>query len=87
MRHGIAIRKLFREGFTRVTSMSEVNAALEHPVYNYKVVRQFAIMTVVWGIVGMFVGVYIAAELVWPALNSTCPGPASDACGRCTRTR
>jgi cytochrome c oxidase cbb3-type subunit 1 len=53
--------------------MSEVNAALEHPVYNYKVVRQFAIMTVVWGIVGMFVGVYIAAELVWPALNLNLP--------------
>ena len=26
--------------------------------YNYKVVRQFAVMTVVWGIVGMLVGVY-----------------------------
>ncbi len=37
--------------------------------YNYKVVRQFAIMTVVWGIVGMLVGVFIAAELVWPELN------------------
>ncbi len=37
--------------------------------YNYKVVRQFAIMTVVWGIVGMLVGVYIAAEMVWPVLN------------------
>ena len=38
-------------------------AATEHPVYNYKVVRQFAIMTVVWGIVGMLVGVLIAAQL------------------------
>ena len=37
--------------------------------YNYKVVRQFAIMTVVWGIVGMLVGVIIAAQLVWPELN------------------
>lgn len=37
--------------------------------YNYKVVRQFAIMTVVWGIVGMAVGVLIAAQLVWPELN------------------
>ncbi len=37
--------------------------------YNYKVVRQFAIMTVVWGIVGMAVGVLIAAQLVWPQLN------------------
>ncbi|TGD74561.1 cytochrome-c oxidase, cbb3-type subunit I [Mangrovimicrobium sediminis] len=49
--------------------MSELNAALEHPTYNYKVVRQFAIMTVVWGIVGMLVGVLIAAQLAWPQLN------------------
>ncbi|MEL7044487.1 MAG: cytochrome-c oxidase, cbb3-type subunit I [Pseudomonadota bacterium] len=53
--------------------MSELNAALEHPVYNYKVVRQFAVMTVVWGIVGMLVGVLIAAQLVWPALNFDVP--------------
>ena len=37
--------------------------------YNDKVVRQFAVMTVVWGIVGMLVGVLIAAQLYWPALN------------------
>jgi len=37
--------------------------------YNYKVVRQFAIMTVIWGVVGMAVGVLIAAQLLWPALN------------------
>jgi cytochrome c oxidase cbb3-type subunit 1 len=37
--------------------------------YNDGVVRQFAIMTVVWGIVGMAVGVLIAAQLLWPALN------------------
>jgi len=37
--------------------------------YNDKVVRQLSIMTVVWGIVGMLVGVIIAAQLVWPALN------------------
>ena len=37
--------------------------------YNDKVVRQFAVMTVVWGIVGMLVGVIIAAQLVWPELN------------------
>ena len=35
----------------------------ETMTYNYKVVRQFAIMTVVWGIVGMLVGVFIAAEM------------------------
>ena len=37
--------------------------------YNYKVVRQFAVMTVVWGVIGMLVGVTIAAQLVWPDLN------------------
>ncbi|MBK9217162.1 MAG: cytochrome-c oxidase, cbb3-type subunit I [Uliginosibacterium sp.] len=37
--------------------------------YDYAVVRKFAIMTVVWGIVGMLVGVIIAAQLVWPQLN------------------
>ncbi len=37
--------------------------------YNYKVVRQFTIATVVWGVVGMLVGVFIAAQLLWPELN------------------
>jgi cytochrome c oxidase cbb3-type subunit I len=37
--------------------------------YNDKVVLQFAIMTVVWGIVGMLVGVFIAAQLIWPGLG------------------
>ena len=46
-----------------------MSTATEQPTYNYKVVRQFAIMTVVWGIVGMSVGVLIAAQLVWPSLN------------------
>ena len=41
--------------------------------YNYKVVRQFAIMTVVWGVVGMLVGVLIAAQLIWPELNFDTP--------------
>ncbi|UCG71437.1 MAG: cytochrome-c oxidase, cbb3-type subunit I [Chromatiales bacterium] len=41
--------------------------------YNDGVVRQFAVMTVVWGIVGMLVGVIIAAQLMWPALNFDVP--------------
>ncbi|SMF04144.1 cytochrome c oxidase cbb3-type subunit 1 [Alteromonadaceae bacterium Bs31] len=43
--------------------------ATQQPAYNYKVVRQFAIMTIVWGIVGMAVGVLLAAQLMWPELN------------------
>ena len=41
--------------------------------YNDRVVRQFALMTIVWGIVGMTVGVLIAAQLIWPALNFDLP--------------
>jgi cytochrome c oxidase cbb3-type subunit 1 len=37
--------------------------------YNYDIVRKFTIMTLVWGAIGMFVGVYIASELAWPWLN------------------
>ncbi len=50
-----------------------MSTAIEHSTYNYKVVRQFAIMTVVWGIVGMLVGVWIAAQLAWPILNLDLP--------------
>ncbi|MFH7346966.1 cbb3-type cytochrome c oxidase subunit I, partial [Pseudomonas syringae group genomosp. 7] len=37
--------------------------------YNYTVVRQFAFMTLVWGVIGMSLGVFIASLLVWPGLN------------------
>jgi cytochrome c oxidase cbb3-type subunit 1 len=36
--------------------------------YNDKVVHQFAVVTVIWGIIGMVVGVLIAAQLYWPDL-------------------
>ena len=48
---------------------------METQTYNYKVVRQFAVMTVIWGIVGMLVGVLIAAQLRWPVLNLDFIGP------------
>jgi cytochrome c oxidase cbb3-type subunit 1 len=41
--------------------------------YNDRVVRQFAWMTVIWGIVGMLVGVFIAAQLIWPSLGWEIP--------------
>ena len=47
--------------------------SLEHPEYNYKVVRQFTVMTVIWGVIGMAVGLFIAAQLAWPALNFDTP--------------
>jgi cytochrome c oxidase cbb3-type subunit 1 len=49
----------------------EQSQAVVH--YEDTVVRRFAVMTVVWGIVGMLVGVWIAAELLWPQLNMDIP--------------
>jgi cytochrome c oxidase cbb3-type subunit 1 len=46
---------------------------MSESTYFDKVVRQFSIMTIVWGLVGMAVGVLIAAQLAWPALNFDLP--------------
>ena len=56
--------------FSGVPEMSASDAVV---AYNDKVVRQFALMTVVWGVVGMLVGVIIAAQLLFPALNFDLP--------------
>lgn len=40
--------------------------ALEQFEYDNKVVRNFAVATVVWGIVGFIVGLIVALKLVWP---------------------
>jgi cytochrome c oxidase cbb3-type subunit 1 len=42
-------------------------------MYNDTVVRQFSIMAVIWGVVGMLVGVIIAAQLYIPELNLGLP--------------
>ena len=44
-------------------------AASHATQYNDKIVRQFAVMAVVWGVVSMLVGVFIAAQMAWPELN------------------
>jgi cytochrome c oxidase cbb3-type subunit I len=41
--------------------------------YNYKVVKQFAVATVIWGVVGMLVGVIIAAQLAFPEILPSVP--------------
>ena len=45
------------------------NAMQAHD-YDYDVVRLFALATVFWGVVGMLVGVILALQLVFPALNT-----------------
>ncbi len=41
--------------------------------YNDRVVLQFSLATVLWGVVGMAVGVLLAAQMYWPALNFDVP--------------
>ena len=43
------------------------------PVYYDTPVRLFSLAAVLWGIVGMLVGVIIAAQLAWPELNFGIP--------------
>lgn len=43
----------------------------DEDIYSYKVIKQLVLMTIIWGILGMAVGVFIAAELVWPDLNGS----------------
>jgi len=42
-------------------------------VYDDSPVRWFALAAVLWGVVGMLVGVVIAAQLAWPGLNFGIP--------------
>ncbi|MEC7121086.1 MAG: cytochrome-c oxidase, cbb3-type subunit I [Pseudomonadota bacterium] len=49
--------------------MSHPSSSLAPIKYETELVRLFTIMTVVWGIVGMGLGVFIASQLAWPALN------------------
>jgi cytochrome c oxidase cbb3-type subunit 1 len=56
---GVRLRRLEKSGMTET--------------YNDRVVRQFAVMTIVWGVVGMLVGVLIAAQMAWPQLNFDIP--------------
>ena len=42
---------------------------LEKFSYDNKTVRNFAIATIVWGLIGMTVGLVIALQLIWPEMN------------------
>lgn len=41
--------------------------------YDNKIVRDFAIATIIWGIIGMTVGLLMAMQLFKPALNMGSP--------------
>ena len=42
---------------------------LERFYYDNRIVRNFAIATIAWGLIGMLVGLWIALEIIFPALN------------------
>ena len=44
---------------------------LESYSYDNNTVRKFAIATIIWGVIGMLVGLIAACQLVWPSLNIT----------------
>ncbi len=46
---------------------------LEKFSYDNKIVRNFSIATLLWGVVGMLVGLIIATQLFYPALNLNIP--------------
>ena len=45
-----------------------MQASLEQK-YNFEVVKWFTVMAIIYLVVGTFIGVFIASELAWPALN------------------
>ncbi|MDX1665703.1 MAG: cytochrome-c oxidase, cbb3-type subunit I [Saprospiraceae bacterium] len=44
-------------------------AQIEKFSYDNEIVRKFAIATVLWGVVGMLVGLFVAFQLIFPSLN------------------
>ncbi|MBU6259503.1 MAG: cytochrome-c oxidase, cbb3-type subunit I [Burkholderiales bacterium] len=50
-------------------AQTTATAVNQEVVYDDSVVRLFSLAAVLWGVVGMLVGVVIAAQLTWPELN------------------
>ncbi len=53
--------------------VEDTAASVPLETYNDKIIRQYVEATIIWGIVGMSVGLLIAAQLRWPALNFDTP--------------
>ncbi len=54
---------------TREDRAEEIPEGMEKIRYDDKIVRLFVLATVLWGVVGMLVGIVIAVQLAWPAAN------------------
>ncbi len=55
------------------SSAATANPSTNAAVFDDAVVRNFSIAAILWGVVGMLVGVFIAAQLTWPELNFGIP--------------
>ncbi|KGE15810.1 cytochrome-c oxidase, cbb3-type subunit I [Sphingobacterium deserti] len=42
---------------------------LEQFNYDNRIVRDFAVATIIWGLVGMSIGLLVACQLIWPEMN------------------
>jgi cytochrome c oxidase cbb3-type subunit I/II len=42
---------------------------MEKFAYDNRIVKKFAYATIIWGVVGMLVGLLIACQMIWPQLN------------------
>ncbi|MFK7816845.1 MAG: cytochrome-c oxidase, cbb3-type subunit I [Gammaproteobacteria bacterium] len=49
--------------------MADPAKNLSVEIYSDRIVTTLVMFSVIWAVIGMLAGVYIAAELVWPALN------------------
>ena len=61
-------------------------AAVERFYYDNKVVKEFMIATVVFGVVGMLAGIYAAVQLFGQLLHFRCLILPLVGCGRYTQT-
>ncbi len=52
-----------------MSSATASQPAYDHPAYDDSAVNRFTVAAILWAVVGMLVGVYVAAELVYPQLD------------------
>ena len=62
---------------------------MEQQVFSYdnKIVKQFMYATLLWGVVGMVAGLFIAVQMYFPDLSFKLPTPLLGACVRYTQTQ
>ena len=50
-------------------NMSDPAKKLSVEIYSDRIVTTLVMFSVIWAVIGMLAGVYVAAEIVWPALK------------------